>query len=86
MTANPRTGPEPNIKRRIVAIRAVTFEIHDGGIGALKACIEGRQGAETFSAFFSNAFVDENIRIDGEANPKHDASDARQCQCRAKKA
>ena len=26
VTANPRTGPEPNIKRRVVAIRAVTFE------------------------------------------------------------
>jgi len=62
------------------------IRIHDGRIGAPKACIEGRQGAEPFSAFFSNAFVDENIRIDGEANPKHNTGDARQCQCRDKKA
>ncbi|SPU77176.1 Uncharacterised protein [Brucella suis] len=54
--------------------------VHDGGKGAVEALVERRHRAKSLAGFFTDALVDENIRIDRDADAENNACDTGQRQ------
>ncbi|MNE17510.1 hypothetical protein D3C80_1104940 [compost metagenome] len=52
----------------------------------MEALVEGGHGAQASSRFFANTFVNENVRINRDADAENDTSDTRQCKRRSDKA
>ena len=83
VTAKPRTGPEPNMNSRLVAISEVTLASTMVEIGALEAVVQRGEGADALLRFLAYSFVDQDVGVHAEADAEDDAGDAGQGQRRA---